>query len=292
MIKPQISVIISTFNAEGTIVSCLQSLHNQVTDKRFEIIVVDSSTDGTAELIQTEFPSVRLYRFTERKFCGDARNFAISVVKADIIALIDGDCTAENNWIEEIFRAHQTPHLAVGGAIANGHLNSYVACAAYFCEFTQWMPNTPETWLNDVAGANMSYKSRVFTVFSPFIEGTYCSDTEFHWRLKKKGHRIKFQPSILVHHYSIENFSKFIAHEYFHGRNFAQVRLLAMNFSKFKRLFYAMCFPLICVKLFMEIIFRNLKNRTYLKLFFKVSPLVFLGVISWVLGECTSYIKD
>jgi glycosyltransferase involved in cell wall biosynthesis len=291
MIKPQISVIISTYNAKGTIVSCLQSLINQVTDKRFEIIVVDSSTDGTAELIQTGFPSVRLYRFAERKFCGDARNFAISVAKADIIALIDGDCTAENNWIEELFKTHETPHLAIGGAIANGLSNNYVSCAAYFCEFSQWMPNTPETWLDDVAGANMSYKLKVFTEFGRFIEGTYCSDTEFHGRLKEKGHLIKFMPSILINHFSIDNFLEFITHEYFHGCNFAQVRLTATGFSKFRRILYAIGFPLISVKLFLDIMFRNLNNRTYMKLFFKVSPLVFLGVTSWALGEGVGYIK-
>ncbi len=76
---PQLSIIIASYNAEKTIESCLESLENQATDKDFEVIVVDSSPDGTAKLIEEKFPDVNLYRFSERKFPGDARNFGISI---------------------------------------------------------------------------------------------------------------------------------------------------------------------------------------------------------------------
>ena len=79
--KLQLSVIIASYNSEKTIEDCLKSLENQKTDKNFETIVVDSSTDGTATFVEKRFPDVRLYRFSERKFCGDARNFGISLAK-------------------------------------------------------------------------------------------------------------------------------------------------------------------------------------------------------------------
>lgn len=49
---PQLSVIISIYNAETTIITCLKSLQNQNVDRDFEIIVIDSSTDGTANLLE------------------------------------------------------------------------------------------------------------------------------------------------------------------------------------------------------------------------------------------------
>jgi glycosyltransferase involved in cell wall biosynthesis len=58
---PSLSVIVVCCNSERTIRACLQSLRQQ-TDSNFEPIVVDSSTDATAEIVEREFPWVKLLR--------------------------------------------------------------------------------------------------------------------------------------------------------------------------------------------------------------------------------------
>ncbi len=288
--NPQLSVIIASYNSVRTIERCLQSLNNQITPKNFEIIVVDSSKDGTAELVEERFHQVRLYRFSKRKFCGDARNFGISVARAKIIAFIDADCKVDRNWVNEILKAHQFPHVAIGGAVANGNPESYLGWAAYFCEFSQWMPSRYTRWLTDIPGTSMSYKRKVFEQYGHFIEGTYCSDTDFHWRLRQNGYLLQFVPSILVFHHNIDKFGIFFKHEFVHGRSFGQVRLNSQNFSKLRRSIYVILFFLIPLKLLLGIGLSNFKNRIYLSLFLKASPLLILGIISWSLGECAAYI--
>lgn len=290
--QPQLSIVIASYNSRDTIERCLKSLRNQNTDGTFEIIVVDSSTDGTAAVVEERFPEVRLYRFSARKFCGDARNWGVSVARGDIIAFIDADCVADDWWVDEILKAHRSDDLAIGGAIANREPANLVGWAAYFCEFSQWMPDTPITWFADVAGANMSYKREVFEELGNFIEGTYCSDTDFHWRLSRTGHRIRFVPSILVFHHSIDSFPRFIRHEYDHGRHFARVRVLGKIFSMLRRLTYVMSCFLIVLKLFLQIGLANYRNRIYISAFLKSSPLLILGLVSWSLGECVGYIGD
>lgn len=287
----QLSVIIASYNSEKTIEGCLSSLKNQKTDKDFEIIVVDSSTDGTAKLVEERFPEVNLYKFQTRKFCGDARNFSISVAKSEIIAFIDTDCIADRNWIDNILKSHLSPYYAIGGTIGNGNPESYVGWAAYFCEFSQWMPDSPAKWMADIAGANMSYKRDVFRKYGSFIEGTYCSDTEFHWRLKRNGHSIRFVPSIRIYHCNINKFVKFLTHEFEHGRSFARVRVKSKNFSYLRRLFYVVFSPMILLKLFIKIGLINLKNRIYLLHYLKVLPLLMLGITSWSIGESAGYIS-
>lgn len=289
--EPQLSVIIASYNAEKTIETCLESLRNQKTDKEFEIIIVDSSTDDTVILVEKRFPSVRLHRFTERKFCGDARNWGVFVARGDIIAFIDADCVAGSDWVDKIITAHQSSHLAIGGAIANGNPDSLVGWAAYFCEFSRWMPNTPTARMADVAGANMSYKRKVFRDIGKYIEGTYSSDTDFHWRLQRIGHYPQFEPSILVFHHNIDAFLKFILHEFEHGKSFAQVRVSGKGFSKLRRLIYTTLFFLIPLKLLLVIGLRNFKNRIYGIRFVKSLPLLIPGLISWSLGECVGYMR-
>lgn len=289
--KIQLSVIIASYNAETLLQNCLESLKNQKTDQLFEIIVVDSSSDGTAQRIGERFPEVKLYRFPERKFCGDARNFGLSIARGEIIAFIDADCRAAPNWIGQILRAHQSSSLAIGGVIANGNPDSNIGWAAYFCEFSQWMPNTPSIRFTDIAAANMSYKKRCFEEFGEFIEGTYSSDTEFHWRLGRKGHSLQFVPSIVVFHHNIDQFKVFLRHEFEHGRSFAKIRMKSQNFSNVRRFFYAIFSFLIPFWLLLKIGMRNLKNRIYLFHFLKAFPLLMLGLIFWSLGECIGYTR-
>lgn len=288
--KPELSVIITTYNAEKTIVPCLEALYNQDTDKPYEIIVVDSSKDKTPLIIKNQFPDVRLYRFEKRKFCGDARNWGILKARSDRIAFIDGDCTASPTWISEILKAHQGSDFAIGGSIANQKTKNHVSWAAYFSEFSRFMPNSHPGWLKDMAGANVSYKRKVFDQFGPLIEETYCSDTEFHWRIGQKGHRIRFVPSIMVYHDSIEHVSSFIRHEYQHGRAFARVRVITHNWSFLKRALYAISFFLIAVKLIIEVTTRVLKNRFYWAKFLISLPFLICGLIAWSYGECAGYI--
>jgi glycosyltransferase involved in cell wall biosynthesis len=289
--KPQLSIIIASFNSENFIKSCLESLKNQNTDQPLEIIVVDSSMDGVSNLVKETYPDARLHQLSERKFCGDARNIGLSVANGEIIAFIDADCRADQNWANQILKAHQSSHLAIGGAIGNGNPENTVGWASYFCEFSQWMPGSPLGKLADIAGANMSYKRRAFEEHGLFIEGTYSSDTEFHWRLRRKNNFLQFVPSILVFHHNIDRLGKFLAHEFEHGRSFARVRVKSRNFSEWRRLFYATFAFLIPGWLFLKIGLRNLRNRIYLFHFLKASHLLILGLISWSLGEHAGYIK-
>jgi GT2 family glycosyltransferase len=289
--EPDVSVIIASYNSRRTIVACLESLREQTTARSFEIIVVDSSTDGTSELIKEEFPGVKVYRYAERKFAGAARNVGISVAKARIIAFIDADCIAEKNWIEEILRAHESPYLAIGGAIANADPKSLVGWAAYFMEFTQWMPGTTKIWQDDIAGANMSYKKEIFDRYGGFIEGTYCSDTDLHWRLGRDGYRLRFVPSMIVSHRSIDRLDRFLKHEFFHGRCFAEVRTQGQGFSRCRRCLYVTFSPLIPLRLLFRIGLIKIRNRIYLSHFLKSLPLVALGLICWSLGEAVGYAR-
>jgi GT2 family glycosyltransferase len=288
---PEISVVIASYNSRRTIVNCLRSLEKQVTSVRFEIIVVDSSTDGTGELVERTFPFVQVVRFKERKFCGNARNIGVSLAKGNIVAFIDADCVAEKNWIEEIVKAHAFPYPVIGGAIANTEPANAVSWAAFFCEFSQWMPGRTSRWMKDVCGANMSYKKTIFQQYGHFLEGTYCSDTHFHWRLGKGGISLRFVPSILVSHTSIDQLKELVTHEFFHGRYFPRVRIKAQHFLWMKRALYVIFSPLIPLKLFLDRSIFNITNRIYFIRFLKTSPLLALGLFCWSLGEVTGYIK-
>jgi GT2 family glycosyltransferase len=282
-------VIIACHNAVGTIAACLQSLRNQATDADFEVIVVDSSTDGTAELVASGFPEVQLHTFSARRFCGGARNWGVAQSRADIVAFTDADCVPDRDWVDQLLLAHQAPHAAIGGTIANANPASCVGWGAYFTEFSHWIPGQQPHWLRDIAGANMSYKRDLFQRYGSFIEGTYCSDTEFHWRLGRDGLQLRFEPAIVVAHRSIEQLGPFLRHEFAHGRSFGRMRVRAQAFPAWRRALYVVCGPLIPLRRLARVVGNNLRGQAYLRQFIAAFPLVVLGVSAWCLGEVVAY---
>jgi GT2 family glycosyltransferase len=283
-------VIIASFNEVDTIGRCLNSLREQKTDRSFEVIIIDSSTDGTAEIVRQGFPEARLVTFPERKFCGGARNAGLTEARGEIIALIDADCTADPGWVDAILAAHEAPHLAIGGAIANADAAGPVGWAGYLCEFSRWMPGREAGWMNDVAGANMSYKRRAFEEHGRFLEGTYCSDTEFHWRLAQAGQGVWFDPAVVVQHHGISGLGRLLSHEFAHGRSFARVRVAARGFSPLRRTAYALFWWLILPKLLFTIAANCVRNRRVARLMVSL-PLLGLGLGAWCLGEALGYIE-
>lgn len=285
----QLSVIIASYNSERTVEACLKSLANQATNRSFEVIFVDSSTDGTEALVEKKFPYVKLYKFAQRKFCGDARNWAISVTQGDIIAFLDADCTVESNWVDEVLKAHHSPYLVIGGVVENGSPKSLVGWGYYFCEFSLWMPQLLKCERREVAGCCLSMKRGAFERYGPFLEGTYCSDTAFQRKMEKAGLRVLFVPTIKVFHITTYSLTGFLRHVASHRRNFAEVMIREENMSKLHRTAWALASPLMPFLLFSCIAMRVLQSRTYLHRFILSSPIVFLGLIARSWGEFLGY---
>jgi glycosyltransferase involved in cell wall biosynthesis len=289
--RPELSVIIASFNSKRTIGDCLESLRRQTTSATFEVIVVDSSSDGSANLVARRFPEVKLLRFASRKFPGSARNAGVAAAEASVLSFTDADCVVRSDYVDEVLKAHGDPSLAVGGTIANLEPANIVAWAAYLCEFSEWMPGAQRQAVSNIATANASYKKRAFDDYGGFIGGTYGSDTDFNWRMGRHGLKPLLAPSIAVSHRSIDELGKFLRHEFVHGQDCARMRIRGQGFSALRRWLYAACFWLIPIKLLLVIATRMLKNRTYLRPFVKALPLVALGLGCWCLGELVAYVK-
>lgn len=89
-LKPDISIIIPTYNCESFIAETVNSILNQ-TFKHLELIVVDDgSTDRTRDIVASYGSSVRLLTLTNSGVCV-ARNHGIQEATGQYICLMDHD---------------------------------------------------------------------------------------------------------------------------------------------------------------------------------------------------------
>ncbi len=289
--QPELSVVIASYDSRTSMDVCLVSLLRQSTDKPFEIILVDSATDGTAEHIREHYPRVRLLTSPERLYAGEARNRAMAVARAPIIAFLDADCFVEENWVEAILHAHHSPHWLVGGAVGNGS-RSLVGWAYYFCEFSLWLPRSKPTEIPEMPGCCLSIKREAFEKYGPFLRDSYCSDTAFQWRAQQDGHRALSTHSIRVFHTINSTTHEFVTHVTMRRRFFARVARSQKKIGRWQRwmlVAFAPFYPFALVALTAG---RVLRCPRYLPQFVLSLPLVFLGCYARVWGELIGLLEE
>ena len=289
--RPRVSVIVASFNAIDTIERCLSALADQDCDEPFEVVVIDSSTDGTAETVRQRFPAVALHTFAERKYPGEARNLGAARSEGEILAFTDADCVPDRRWVREILDSHRRPDPVIGGTIDNANPESYVGWAYFFCELNQWMPGTPGGPMVDIPTGNLSVKRWAFEKYGPFLEGTYSSDTAFNWRIAADGHRPLFVPAIRVCHTNVTDLADYLRRKVFHGRCFAAVRVAERHFTLARRLAYVPASLGLPFLLGWRAVCNVLARRSYLREFALSFPLVFLGLAAWSWGELLGYLR-
>lgn len=200
--EPLVTIIVPCYNSERTIRQCLQSIVNQQTSVKYDVILVDSSSDQTPHIVEHEFPSVRLIHLKQRALAGAARNVGIRATSAQYCLMIDSDCVAEADLLERTIARHREDHYAaVGGSLANGTPRSLSGWTGYLIEFKEFMPSTPMRFEKNVPTANLTYRRETLERYGCFDEDLWpAEDLLFNWKLYKAGERLLFDPAIKVTH--------------------------------------------------------------------------------------------
>ena len=116
--KIRLSIVIPTWNRKQLLLSILNSLNKQSTNKSiYEIIICDSfSDDGTDKTIfdfKKENSQINLIHTNIKKnVLAAKRNHGISLSKGEIIVLLDDDCIPEQNFLNtylELFKRIAIP---------------------------------------------------------------------------------------------------------------------------------------------------------------------------------------
>src|SRR5688500_7033610 len=118
MARSSVSVVIAAHDARAPIETCLAALEPQCADADTEVIVADSSRDGTDATIAARFPWVRLLHFDEPLPVPELRGRGIASARGDLIAILDPYSVAAPDWVSQVRAAHAAcANLAIGGAV-------------------------------------------------------------------------------------------------------------------------------------------------------------------------------
>jgi GT2 family glycosyltransferase len=222
------SVIIVSFNTKGILRECLESVKCELDGLQIETLVVDNhSSDGSPEMIENEFPWVRVLRSTINLGFGAANNLAMQAAGGRYLILLNSDAflcpgslkTAVNNM-----NLHTEVGLAGGQLVGRDFswqpsarmfpsiFNDALVLTGLAARFpkSHFFGHFDRTWADPSEPAQVDWVPGAFSIvraevlekvglFDPRFF-MYSEEVDLCRRIKKAGHEIWYWPDIRVIH--------------------------------------------------------------------------------------------
>ncbi len=222
MALPKVAVVILNWNGEKHLRRFLPSVVAS-TYANLELIVADNgSTDGSLQLLASQYPQLRVIRFTDNLGFARGYNEALKQVNADYYLLLNSDVEVRPGWIEPMaslcesdaaiaacqpkLLSYHRRHLFEYAGAAGGWLDKYgypFARGRVFdiCEedHGQYDASVPIFW---ASGAALFIRASVFHEVKGFDEYFFAHQEEIDlcWRIQLAGHRVYSCPASVVFH--------------------------------------------------------------------------------------------
>lgn len=245
-----VSVIVVNWNGMEFIRQCLESLLVQ-SYRDFEIIVVDNdSSDGSAELVEKEFPQARLIRNNRNVGYAEGNNIGIKESSGDIICFFNPDAMAEKNWLSVMVSSLQSSETIGACAGKMYYLGDRFGKNAVFCTWSKVGPysanpynfhgDEPVSKVDYVTGAAMAVKRGVIDRVG-LMDGDYFlyfDETDLCARMIRAGYDLLYIPTAVAWHAVSGLVSDSDKKTYFMERS--RIRFAIKNFdARYIACFYA-----------------------------------------------------
>ena len=100
--KPDVSIVIVSWNTRDILRECVESIIRE-TRHRYEIIVVDNaSSDGSAAMIETEFPQILLIQNNNNRGFAAATNQGLRVAAGRYLLILNPDTVILEHAIDKM----------------------------------------------------------------------------------------------------------------------------------------------------------------------------------------------
>ncbi len=229
MAKPELSIIIVSFNTKDLLYDCLLSLKKLENEAHFEVIVSDNgSEDGSIEMVRKDFPKVMLVENGKNLGFAAGNNAARKSAHGKFILFLNSDTVVPAGAIEKSLK-YISEHKDIGalscktvlpsGALDKDARRSFPTPWVAFTHFSHldrlfpksslfskyWYGNIPPDVTHDIdvlQGAFCLTRKEVLDSIDWFDEDYFLDgeDVDLCWKMKEKGWRIVYYPEVWITH--------------------------------------------------------------------------------------------
>lgn len=223
-----VSIVIVSFNTREVLRECLESVERESAGLRVEVLVVDNnSSDGSPEMVERDFPGVRLFRSKVNLGFASANNVALEVVQGRYPVLLNSDAFLRPGALAlAVKHMDEYPEVGLAGARLVGRDDAWQPSARMFPSLmTDFFVMTglagrfprsrlfgrfDRTWADPMEACECDWVPGAFSIiraealkkaglFDPefFL---YSEEVDLCRRIQEAGYKIMYWPDLVVTH--------------------------------------------------------------------------------------------
>lgn len=234
---PRISFVIPNYQGEKLLSACLDSVFSQKTDETFEVIVVDDcSTDGSIELLRSDYPAVKVIVNRKNSGCAASKNTGAAEARGEFIAFLDNDIELHPDWVEAMLNRFTTEGERLGCCASHILINGYKSLlnstgglvnllgyawdrGIFGLDTDSYSHNNQVMW---ACAAAMIVRRSIFEEIEGFdsVYEYLFDDVDLGWRMNIRENGVAYEPrAIAYHHQNTVQGWKLVRRLYLYERN-------------------------------------------------------------------------
>lgn len=297
---PDISVIVIIIDGTDALGNCLDALSRQTGDMTLEVIVPHDQISGDAATLAATFPKVRFLDLGTVKgaplsedpmgfynACTIRRAAGIKAARGRLIGMLTDRGIPAPDWAENALQLQrQHSAAAVGGCTDNG-IDTIWHWAVHFYDFARYMPPQPTTMTAHLSVTNVCYEASALAGLGDLAKHRF-RELAVHEALAASGQKMILSDGILTTEYRPKIPTRDLAMEWFTwGRKYSGFRVSEIPTRL--RLARILATPIVPFVLWFRQLGIQREKKVHMDRFWRASPLLFLIVTMWALGELTGY---
>lgn len=215
----EITVVIPNYNGMKYMEDCLVALYHQEKETpKYKVIVVDNgSKDGSAELVEKQFPQVQLIRLTENTGFCHAVNVGIEASDTPYVLLLNNDTKVKTGFIHALYQTAITSERIFSVSakmlmwdrpeLLDDAGDQYCVLGWAYSRGKGKRADKPEynkrTPVFSSCGGAVIYRKSILEEIGLFDENhfAYLEDLDIGYRARIRGYRNVYEPNAEVLHF-------------------------------------------------------------------------------------------
>ncbi|MCY6484520.1 glycosyltransferase family 2 protein [Clostridium aestuarii] len=232
-----LSIIIVNYNTKELLKQTIQSVIDNTQNISYEIIVVDNaSVDGSCDMVNKDYPQVKVIKNTDNLGFPKANNKGIKIASGRYVMLLNSDTYVLENCLESCIN-YMDKYEDIGAlgcklVLANGELDHACkrgfptpeASLYYLLKLDKLFPEVKKfgqykmsyvfedeiSEVDSLTGAFMIVKREVIKKIGVLDETffMYGEDIDWCYRIKEAGYKVMYYPEVRTIHYKGQSSKK------------------------------------------------------------------------------------
>jgi hypothetical protein len=276
----ELSVVVGSVDAADSIQRCLQALAVACRGVDAEILVVDASRDGTAEIARAELPGIRLWTLPHETLVPVLWGAGLRAARGRVVAFTIPECVVDPTWARAMLDGVAAGAAGVGGPIALAGRAPATTRATFYLRYSSWLGRRAGV-VDEIAGDNAGYDHDALLMARDRLADGFW-EIDVHARFRELGKHLTMDERAIASFAGGPSLAVMAGRRFAHGRHSGGYRVRQGIRPRWQMVLGA---PLVPAVLFLRVARRVASAPSHWSSFLTASGAFLVLASAWALGE-------